>query len=340
MLRSNQLSYITNNWVPTNNLFVVDGMHRQAQNYTQNSMRQRVKRRNNVQMTTPTNPQFSDPHSSQQAAQLVWEQWQSGQAFPTFPEICRPMTALQGYQVQAQLPAVSGRKVVGWKIAATSQSGQAHIHVSGPLAGRLLSGQVFESGATVPCAGNRMRVAEPEFAFTMGQNLTPQCSPFTLPDVMAAVASLHPAIEIPDSRLAPFTEAGEAQLVADNACARHFILGRAAPDGWQEIDLSQHAVQAHVRHGDGMRYSRTGSGAWVLGDPRIALTWLANQLSNLGITLEKGHVVTTGTCMVPLELEDGETVLADFGALGQVSMHFSDESRANVAPWTAAIPGI
>lgn len=274
-------------------------------------------------MTTPTNPPVIDLVSSKQAAQMVWEQWQSGQAFQIFPETCRPLNAIQGYLAQAQLPVVSGRQVIGWKIAATSLNGQAHIHVSGPLAGRLLSGQVFESGATVPSAGNRMRVAEPEFAFTMGQDLRPQNSPFSLQEVMAAVATLHPAIEVPDSRLAPFTEAGEAQLLADNACARHFVLGPPAPDGWRQIDLSTHAVEAHVHQGEDGGYSRTGSGAWVLGDPRIALTWLANQLSSLGITLEKGHVVTTGTCMVPLELAPGDTAKADFGVLGEVSMHFS-----------------
>lgn len=264
----------------------------------------------------------SDPAS--QAAQVVWEHWQSGQVLQALPDTCRPLSAQQGYWAQAQLPAISGREVVGWKIAATSSNGQAHINVSGPLAGRLLSGQVFDSGATVPSAGNRMRVAEPEFAFTMGQDLTPQTAPFSLADVMAAVATLHPAIEVPDSRLAPFTEAGEAQLLADNACARHFVLGPAAPEGWRNIDLSQHTVHAQVAQGESLRYNRTGSGAWVLGDPRMALTWLANQLSRLGITLQKGHVVTTGTCMTPLELEPGDTARADFGALGQVSMHFGD----------------
>jgi 2-keto-4-pentenoate hydratase len=258
------------------------------------------------------------------AAQLIWDLWQSDQVITALPQACRPLSRLQGYHAQAQLPAVSERSVVGWKIAATSSNGQAHINVSGPLAGRLLSGQVFESGAAVPSRGNRMRVAEPEFAFTMGQDLPPQSTPFSLAEVMAAVSTLHPAIEVPDSRLAPFTAAGEAQLLADNACARHFVLGLAAPEGWRHTDLSQHVVQAQVMQGTNVRYKRTGSGAWVLGDPRIAMTWLANQLSNLGITLQKGHVVTTGTCMVPLELETGDTVHADFGALGQVSMQFAN----------------
>ena len=62
----------------------------------------------------------------------------------------------------------------------------------------------------------------------------------------------------------------------------------------------------------------------MLGDPRIALTWLANQLSSLGITLQKGHVVTTGTCMVPLELQPGDSASADFGVLGRVDMIFSE----------------
>jgi 2-keto-4-pentenoate hydratase len=240
------------------------------------------------------------------------------------PEACQPLTAAKGYAAQAQLPMVSGRKVLGWKIAATSANGQAHINVSGPLAGRLLSGQVFESGATVPSAGNRMRVAEPEFAFAMAQDLPPQAAPYTQQQVMAAVASLHPALEVPDSRLEPFTAAGEAQLLADNACARHFVLGPAAPTVWRDLDLSTYPVHAQVQHGSQLKYTREGTGGNVLGDPRIALTWLANQLSSLGITLQKGHVVTTGTCMVPLELEPGHSASADFGPLGRVEMIFSE----------------
>ena len=163
-------------------------------------------------------PEPADQETCHQAAQVIWEHWQSGQVLSKLPEACRPLTAAQGYATQAQLPAVSGRSVIGWKIAATSANGQLHINVGGPLAGRLLSGQVFESGATVPSAGNRMRVAEPEFAFAMAQDLTPQSAPYTQQQVMAAVASLHPALEVPDSRLEPFTAAGEAQLLADNAC--------------------------------------------------------------------------------------------------------------------------
>jgi 2-keto-4-pentenoate hydratase len=275
-------------------------------------------------MPVQKTPEPTPPDLSQQTAQMIWSHWQSEQVLSSLPEACRPLNAEQGYAAQAQLPAVAGRAVLGWKIAATSSNGQAHINVSGPLAGRLLSGQMFETGATVPSAGNRMRVAEPEFAFAMGQDLPPQSTPYTQQQVMAAVATLHPAIEVPDSRLEPFTAAGEAQLLADNACARHFVLGKAAPDLWRSVDLSTYPVHARVDQGQQPRYTREGTGGNVLGDPRIALTWLVNQLSRLGITLEKGHVVTTGTCMVPLELQPGDTATADYGPLGRVSMVFSN----------------
>jgi len=258
-----------------------------------------------------------------QAAKAIWTAWQAGQAMAALPDACKPLTAEEGYAAQAQLVQVAGQQLVGWKIAATSANGQAHINVNGPMAGRLMSDQIYQSGDTVPSAGNRMRVAEPEFAFKMGLNLAPRAEPYTLQEVMAAVGTLHPAIEVPDSRFAPFTEAGEAQLLADNACARHFVLGSAAPADWLTLNLSTFAVQARVVQGSHLKFTREGTGAQVLGDPRIALTWLANQLSGQGITLEKGHVVTTGTCMVPLELAPGDTATADYGLLGRVSMTFA-----------------
>ena len=49
-----------------------------------------------------------------------------------------------------------------------------------------------------------------------------------------------PAIEIPDSRFENFATVGEAQLIADNACAHEFILGSATEADWRAIDLSQH----------------------------------------------------------------------------------------------------
>ena len=58
----------------------------------------------------------------------------------------------------------------------------------------------------------------------------------------------------------------------------------------------------------------------MLGGPVIALTWLANELSRHGMTLGRGQVVTTGTCVKPLTIAAGDRVEGDFGALGRVAV--------------------
>jgi len=50
---------------------------------------------------------------------------------------------------------------------------------------------------------------------------------------------------------------------------------------------------------------------------------LANELSRIGVTLAAGHAVTTGTCLIPLEIEPQDKVTIDFGVLGQVSCSFT-----------------
>ncbi|WP_137890443.1 hydratase [Ramlibacter sp. 2FC] len=257
------------------------------------------------------------------AGEILWGAWQQGTVIESLPQECRPLTRAEGYQVQSAIEARSRGPLFGWKIAATSLAGQRHIKVDGPIAGRLLRERAHPSGSQLSLARNRMAVAEPEFAFRMGRDILPRRQAYSVAEVVAATASLHPAIEVPDSRFADFTLAGEAQIIADNACAHEFVLGDAAPQNWRTTDLSAHRVHGQVS-GLTRSYARDGSGAAVLGNPLTALAWLVNELSSLGITLRRDQVVTTGACTVPLEVEAGDQVLADFGELGAVSVSFGE----------------
>lgn len=259
------------------------------------------------------------------AALLLWTCREQSTAIDALPDALRPRDDRAGHAIQAALPGVAARPVVGWKVAATSAAGQAHIRVDGPLAGRILDNYVEPVGATLSLAGNRMRVVEPEFAFRMGAALPPRATPYTTDEVLAAVASLHPAFELPDSRFAQFALAGKPQLIADNACCGRFAFGPAAPATWRDGDLAAHPVHASVRGVDGrVCYTRDGEGRALLGDPRSALTWLANELSALGVGLRAGDWASCGTCMVPLEVLPGDRVVADYGAFGRIEIGLSD----------------
>ena len=255
-----------------------------------------------------------------EAARLLWNAWQDGRKLERLPDECRPQTIEDGYAVQARLASCSGQAVSGWKIAATSQAGQAHIGVDGPLAGRLLAGKLSRSPARLSLGANGMRVVELEFAFRLARDLPPRGHAYSMDEVMASVASLHPAIEVPDSRFLDFSTAGPAQLIADSACAGLFVWGSEATSDWRTLDLATHPVSLSL---NGVRAGE-GSGANVLGDPRIALTWLANELTVRADGLKADQVVTTGTCIQPTGVAPGVRVLGDFGPLGSVEATFDE----------------
>jgi 2-keto-4-pentenoate hydratase len=251
------------------------------------------------------------------ASKTLHDHWRAGTKLAALEPSHRPRDRREAYAIQAALENHSAGNLFGWKIAATSEAGQKHINVDGPMAGRILSQTVLPDGGTASMAGNEMQVAEPEFAFRMATDLPPRSSPYSVQQTLGAVATLHPAIEIPDSRFADFVSAGAAQIIADNACAHLFVLGAPSTANWRALDLVEEKPVVTLR---GRQF--IGHGKNVLGDPRIALTWLANELNQLGVTLRAGQIVTTGTCHPPLPIQSGDVFDADFGAIGRVSVRF------------------
>jgi 2-keto-4-pentenoate hydratase len=258
-----------------------------------------------------------DKDQIEAASKTLHDHWRAGTKLAALEPSHRPRDRSEAYAIQAALENHSAGNLFGWKIAATSEAGQKHINVDGPMAGRILSDTVLPDGGTASMAGNEMQVAEPEFAFRMATDLPPRSLPYSVQQTLEAVATLHPAIEIPDSRFADFVSAGAAQIIADNACAHLFVLGAASTANWRALDLVEEKPVVTLR---GRQF--IGHGKNVLGDPRIALTWLANELRQLGVTLRAGQIVTTGTCHPPLPIQSGDVFDADFGSIGGVSVRF------------------
>lgn len=58
---------------------------------------------------------------------------------------------------------------------------------------------------------------------------------------------------------------------------------------------------------------------FVLG-PQAPAHWRGLDLAAHGLTLAAGQVLTTGTCVIPLEIAPGDTVSGDYGVFGTVGM--------------------
>jgi 2-keto-4-pentenoate hydratase len=79
-----------------------------------------------------------------------------------------------------------------------------------------------------------------------------------------------------------------------------------------------------------VRYRRGGVGRALLGHPLAALTWLANELAARGSGLRAGDWASCATCMVPLEIEPGDKVLADYGLFGCIDIGLANDDAPHM----------
>ena len=258
-----------------------------------------------------------DREAAARGGKLLWEAWQGRRQMAALPDDCRPGTMEDAYAVQEGLVESAGLAVAGYKIGATNAQVQARFGVDAPFSGRLFADYVSGSPLTVPADTVNFHAIEAEFDFVMGSPLPARAAPYTQDDVRAAVASVHPAIEVPDSRYADWLSMKAPDLIGDNAIGCLLALGPEA-QGMLDHDLAGQAVIVRI---NGEVVSE-GAGANVLGDPWNVMVWLANHLSARGLALEAGHVVTTGSAADVIQCQPGDTVTAEFGPIGQAEVHF------------------
>ncbi|MNI89847.1 2-hydroxyhexa-2,4-dienoate hydratase [compost metagenome] len=66
----------------------------------------------------------------------------------------------------------------------------------------------------------------------------------------------------------------------------------------------------------------TGAGAAALGHPANAVAWLANKLGQLGIGLNKGEVILSGSLAAMVPVKAGDQLRISLGGIGSASVRF------------------
>jgi 2-keto-4-pentenoate hydratase len=216
--------------------------------------------------------------------------------------------AVQRLLVEDRLAA--GAQVVGRKIGLTSPAVQEQLGVDRPDFGVLFADMEIAHGGVVPPGVLLQPKIEAEVAFILGRDLDDDS------DVREAVAFVVPALEIVDSRIANW-DISFGDTVADNASSGLFVLGdtRATLDDVEPID-----VQMTMRL-DGETVSE-GSGKACLGDPLLALAWLARTARQLGEPLRAGQLILSGALGPMAAVSSGAQVDAELSGLGRVSVTF------------------
>jgi 2-keto-4-pentenoate hydratase len=240
---------------------------------------------------------------------------------------CRPVRDLIGtddvaaaYAVQARVIGArlaAGARVVGRKIGLTSDAVQQQLGVDQPDFGVLLDDMAYTDGATIPYSRLMQPRIEAEVALVLGRDLDED--DLDVVRVAAAVDYAVAAMEIADSRIEGW-DITLGDTVADNASAGAYVLGteRRTLD---ELVLRDVAMRMGVTGQE----DSVGTGEACLGDPLLAVLWLARVAREHGEPLRAGHVVLSGALGPMRPVVPGATATADFTGLGSVSVHFSEE---------------
>lgn len=225
------------------------------------------------------------------------------------PEELRPQNMDEAYWIQDQL-GEAFEPTGGWKVGAPNADATP-LFAPMPLRGIHAGGACMRSGL------HRYRGLEAEVAFMLGQDLPRRVAPYSREEVIAAIESCHPAVEVLESAFLDPAAVDSLSRIADLQMHGGFVYGPTCPE-WKSIDFTQEQVALDI---DGtVRVERTGSN--TAGDLMRLLPWLANEGATRTGGLHRGQWITTGSWTGNTLAIAGSSVDVRFSNLGRVTLGF------------------
>lgn len=224
----------------------------------------------------------------------------------TLPEGLKPTSMEAAVAVQQEV--AKSFAIGGWKVGAPGGT---------RCCGALPAATIQPTPATLAAAQHPLRMVESEVAFRMKADLPPRATPYTKAEVTAAIDTMHPAIEVCESR---FVEPKDFDLftnVADTQSHGGFVYGPGTKD-WRKVDLSAQVCRQFVN--SALDAERTG---YPFGDILDLVTWLANTGSTWAGGLKAGQFVTCGSWSGANRVPAGATVRAEFPGLGEAKITYA-----------------
>lgn len=241
------------------------------------------------------------------ATNLFCEARKAGHRLESLPSSAMPETLEEAGLIQDEVARSTG-PVRAWKVGAASPSAlptRAPIHAE----------TLFINPEHIPASMFSYIGAEAEIAYKFARDLNAQAGDLTLDDVLGAVESVHPAIEIVDTRFTVWDSQPKLAHMADQGNHGALIIGASIPD-WREMKPQVQRVTLEI-NGEVVADKIDGNTA---GNPEALLLWLANGgAASLG-GIKAGHYVTTGSCTGTIMVKAPVEIKAALVGRGAVSV--------------------
>ena len=227
------------------------------------------------------------------------------------PADLMPASDEEAFAVQDLMMQAYG-EIGGWKIGARGADAQ-------PSFGPMPQLYMGENGALFRGPLHRLHGVEAEIAFRLGEDLPPRTAPYTRDEVVSAIESCHPAIEILESAFTDPKAVQREAMMADLQMNGGFVAGPAIPQ-WRQIDWSAEQVTLTI---DGsVRAENTASNPAGADLLRLVM-YLANEGQSRTHGLKAGTWITTGSWTGATWATAGSGVVVTFGHAGQVGLQFA-----------------
>jgi 2-keto-4-pentenoate hydratase len=247
-----------------------------------------------------------------QAAEVLLQARRTRVAIASLPEALRPATLTEAYRLQDIMAAALG-EIGGWKVGAPSPDAEPRCS---PMP---LWGGYALTNSTIGSSFSRLRGVEAEIAFLLGKDLAVRSTAYSREEVVEAIASAHPAIEILEAAFEDPDPVDRLSVIADLQSNGGFAYGPALP-GWRNIDLTRESVSMIV---DGaVRVEAAASNPGGIDLLRL-VTWLANDGQARTGGLKAGDWITTGSWTGKELASPRSEVIARFSTFGEVRLYFA-----------------
>jgi 2-keto-4-pentenoate hydratase len=252
-------------------------------------------------------------------ARSLAEAWRACATIPLPAAEAAPRSRGDAFAIQDRMAEILGDRCVGWKVGAAVRAVQILEGHDGPITGRFFAPRLYRSPARIPALYEGYKI-ESEFAFRFAQNVPPRARPYTRAELEPQLV-LHPGLEVSGVRYATSggsRKANTHDAIADNGSGGAYVVGDGIAD-WRGLDLATLPIDARIDAGEPIH---TYSGEYRR-DPVDILVETVNGLSERGIGLAAGDLLSTGSLTLPTPLHAGQTYVAHFGdqQMLTVSMH-------------------
>jgi 2-keto-4-pentenoate hydratase len=158
---------------------------------------------------------------------------------------------------------------------------------------------------------------ECEFAFRFQQAVPARANPYTRAQLVPLLV-FHPGLELAGTRYAAGTGGRKFttyDAIADNGTGGAYVVAEGV-EKWQGIDFEKLPIDARI---DGGAPIHTYAGEFRR-DPVDILVETVNGLSERGIGINAGDLLSTGSLTLPTPLHKGQTYIAHFADIQTLSV--------------------